>query len=76
MRNIHPRIALAVLSAGALAVGLALGGCDRSLFPPDDKVAADRLHYFSDSSSAVEERANRRDSANMGFGYPTGPGGQ
>ena len=76
MQSNHARIALAVLTAWTLVAGLAIGGCDRSLFPPDDKAATDRLQYFSDNSSAVEERANRRENANMGFGYPTGPGSQ
>ncbi len=66
----------AALSALLLVTGFFMGGCDRSLFATDDAEIKSRLSYFPDSTSAHEERESRRENANMGFGYPTGPSGQ
>jgi hypothetical protein len=76
IHTIRQKVIGAALFALLLVTGLSLAGCDRSLFATDDPEVRSRLSYFPDSTSAHEERENRRDNANLGFGYPTGPSGQ
>lgn len=71
------RFAPIALAGILLVTALSCAGCDRALFASDDKEVQQRLPYFGDdATSARAEREARRENQNIGFGYPTGPGGQ
>jgi hypothetical protein len=76
MKNLCRRGVMAISGAALLASTLSLPGCEHALFATDDKDVQQKLSYFDDASSARADREARRQNANIGFGYPTGPGSQ
>ncbi|HVS72949.1 MAG TPA: hypothetical protein VHQ47_16965 [Phycisphaerae bacterium] len=52
-----------------------LGGCEQQLFK-DSPRARNNIDKYYDEDSAVETTESRRHASEMGFGFPTGPGGE
>ena len=70
-----PSLRLIALLA-LLTVASAFAGCQQqSLFADDDIATQNRLRYFG-NESARQTSESRRQTAQWGFGFPTGPGDQ
>lgn len=57
----------------AIATGLSLGACQHSLFMDSNTRTDSVINRYYNGDSAVKTSESRKQAADMGFGYPTGP---
>lgn len=66
---------LAFLVLAAVLAGVS-AGCQRTLFNDPEARSRSSIDRYYDGDSAVEMRASRAKSSEMGFGFPTGMANQ